>query len=68
MAITGVLLLIWLSHLVVDKQTTRWLTEAVTDHEDLLCAAWLRRAFAIRFTDGRIPATFFVDSEPPEWR
>jgi hypothetical protein len=61
MAIAGVLLVIWLSHPAVDKQTTRRLTGAVTDHEDLLCAAWRNRALAIRFADGR---TYSVDSQP----
>ena len=60
-AITGVLLFIWLSHLAVDKQTTRGLTQAVTEHEDLLCRAWRNRALAIRFSDGR---TYFIDSPP----
>ena len=67
-AVSGVLLLIWLSHLAVAKQTTRRFRKAITEHEDLLCAAWRGHAFAIHFTDGRIPATFFVDAEPPEWR
>lgn len=57
-AIAGVLLLIWLSHLAVDKHTTRGLTLAVTEHEDLLCRAWRNRALAIRFSDGR---THFID-------
>jgi predicted membrane protein len=61
-AITGVLLVIWLSHLAVDKWTTSRFTRVLTEHEDFLCAAWRNRAMAIQFGDGRM---LFVDSQSP---
>lgn len=52
-AITAVLVTIWLSHLAVDSKTTRDLMIAIVQHEDLLCTAWRLRALAVRFPDGR---------------
>jgi len=54
MAITGVLLVIWLSHLAVDKWTTSRFTRVLTEHEDFLCTAWRTRGMAIQFEDGRM--------------
>jgi hypothetical protein len=60
MAITGALLLIWLSQLAADKHSRRRLTQAVTDHEDLLCIAWRNRVLGIQFADGR----FMLPEQP----
>ena len=52
-AVTLVLLVIWLSHLAIDKATVRSLTKAVALHEDILCAAWQGGVLAVEFADGR---------------
>jgi hypothetical protein len=58
-AITAVLLTIWLVHLAFDRKSTQILIHAVTEHEDILCATWRNRLLTLRLADGR---TVFVDS------
>ena len=53
-AITGVLLIIWLSLLAANKTAIQSLTRAVVEHEDILCATWRHGKLAIHLADGSV--------------
>ncbi len=60
--LTSCLLVIWFSQRLAHNEAGMALDKSLTEHEDLLCQAWMARTVGIKFPDGRI---CWVDHESP---